>query len=182
MGRLAEIKQHDLLIRAFARVRSNCPEAHLVIIGDGPLKGQLSALSSRLGLDECVHLVGYQQEPHLYLRALDLFCLTSRSEGTPLVILEAWAARVPVVASRVGGVPELVKEGRTGLLFCSGDEQGLAEAISKLIGSTELRVAIAAHARGVLEENYTLERMSNAYCGEYLRLTARGPNEGRTYG
>ena len=182
IGRLAEIKRHELLVRAFARVRSNHPDAHLVIVGDGPLRDELSGLSSRLGVGQWVHLVGYQEEPQSFLRAMDVFCLTSRSEGMPLVILEAWAARVPLIASRVGGIPELVEDGQTGLLFCSGDEQDLAQTISKLLGSAELRVALVARAREAVEGKYTQERMCHAYEEEYFRLAARRRPKGRTYG
>src|SRR5207302_10208239 len=114
-------KRQDLLIEAFALVKQHVPNAHLVVVGGGPRLSELQKVSDRLGVSSCVHLVGYQERPQRFLRLMDVFALTSRSEGMPLSVLEAWAAGVPVVASRVGGLPELVEHGRNGMLFNFGD-------------------------------------------------------------
>src|SRR5206468_12258977 len=101
VGRLAEIKCQDLLIRAFARIREAAPDAHLVLVGDGPLRCPLGELADGLGLGRSIHFVGYQTDTVKYLSIMDYFALTSSSEGTPQAVLEASVAGLPVVASRV---------------------------------------------------------------------------------
>jgi glycosyltransferase involved in cell wall biosynthesis len=104
VARLTAIKRQDLLLSAFARVRERVPDAHLVLVGDGPLLGPLRGLAGDLGLAECVHFAGYQDRPERFYPLMDVFALTSESEGMPQSVMEAGAARVPVVASRVGGL------------------------------------------------------------------------------
>ena len=133
VGRLAEVKRHDLLIRAFAAASAGRPDAALIVVGDGPERPALEGLAESLGIGDRVHLAGYRERPELFLRGMDSFALASRIEGLPLAILEAWAAGVPVVASRVGGVPALIDHGRTGLLFDPGDEAALARHLGDLL-------------------------------------------------
>ena len=128
VGRLAEIKRQDLLILAFANVKSRIPDAHLLLVGDGPLLHELTNLVGDLGLGDHVHFAGYQPHAAPYLQAMDVFALTSRSEGMPQALLEAAVIGVPIVASRVGGIPEVIESGRTGLLIEPGDEAGLTTA------------------------------------------------------
>ena len=126
VGRLAEVKQQGVLIRAFAQVLPAFPAARLLLVGDGPLRAELEGLAGSLGLGGAVLFAGYQSNPERYLAAMDVFVLPSRAEAMPLVIPEAWAAGRPVVASRVGGIPELIADGKTGLLVAPGDVDGLA--------------------------------------------------------
>jgi glycosyltransferase involved in cell wall biosynthesis len=153
LGRLAEVKRHDLLIRGFAQAVNSQTDAHLVIVGDGPERSALETLATSLGLSDRVHFAGYRERPEIILRGMDVFALASRLEGLPLAILEAWAAGVPVVASRVGGVPALIDDGRTGLLFDSGDEKVLAEHLSELLADPDRarRIGEAGRARAVDE-------------------------------
>ena len=117
VGRLTEVKNQELLIRAFVRVKRQIPEAHLVLVGDGPLERQLRDLAARLGEGGSIHFTGYQPNSAPYLQAMDVFALTSRSEGMPQSLLEASVCGVPVIASRVGGLPEIIEHDHTGLLF-----------------------------------------------------------------
>ena len=126
VGRLNEVKSQDLLIRSFAQISNHDPKPHLLLVGDGPERHRLQQLAEDLGISERVHFAGYQSRPEQFLHVMDIFALTSRLEGMPLVILEAWAAGLPVVASRVGGVPKMLAQGQTGLLFDSGDEAALS--------------------------------------------------------
>ena len=153
MGRLAEVKRQDLLIRGFARIAGRHPEGRLVLIGEGPERTALERLVAELGLGGRVLFVGYRPDPERLLPGLDVFALTSRSEGMPLSILEAWAAGVPVVASRVGGVPALIEHGRTGLLFDRDDELALAAHLSDLLFDPDRarRIGEAGRARAVAE-------------------------------
>jgi sugar transferase (PEP-CTERM/EpsH1 system associated) len=170
VGRLCEIKRQDLLIRAFQQVRARPADAHLLLVGDGPWMGQLRELVAGLGLTDRVHFVGYQPRPAPYLQAMDVFALTSRSEGMPLVVLEAWAAGVPVVASRVGGLPELIDDARIGLLVDFGDEAALAHALGGLIGDPARARRVGEAGRDRVESRYSLRRMADEYQRHYNEL------------
>jgi sugar transferase (PEP-CTERM/EpsH1 system associated) len=174
VGRLCEIKRQDLLIRAFQQVRARPAEAHLLFVGDGPWMGPLRELVAGLGLSERAHFAGYQPRPAPYLQAMDVFALTSRSEGMPLVVLEAWAAGVPVVATRVGGLPELVDDGRTGILVDFGDEAALAHALGGLIADPSRARRVGEAGRERVESRYSLRRMAGEYQRHYDELLGRG--------
>jgi len=133
IGRLAEVKSQDVLIRALARVRGQRPDVELVIVGDGPLKQNLQTLTDRLGMRSSVHFVGYRPNPEDYLCALDVFALSSSAEGMPQTVMEAAAAGVPIVATRVGGLPEIIEHGKTGLLCPPGNDAELASGLLQLL-------------------------------------------------
>jgi glycosyltransferase involved in cell wall biosynthesis len=175
VGRLNEVKRQDLLIRSIARI----PEAHLLLVGDGPLMGRLKELAADLKVDGRVHFVGYQTHPEAYLHVMDVFALTSRSEGMPLSVLEAWAAGLAVVASRVGGLPDLIEDGRTGLLFSLGDEQGLTTALRVLLADRERAGRMGEAGRACVRARYSLERMATDYETHYRDLLGAA-HEGRT--
>ena len=170
VGRLNEIKCQDVLIRAFARVREREPEAHLILVGDGPLRQPLGELAVGLGLDGCVHFAGYCPQTAPYLRAMDIFALTSRSEGMPQAALEAQVADVPVVAARVGGLPELIDHGRTGLLVDPGDEAALAEALLGLLSDRERARQMSEAGRQQVEARFDIGRMAAEYHRDSLEL------------
>lgn len=172
VGRLSEIKRQDLLVRAVARIGGGRPAPHLVIVGDGPLRGDLRDLAEALGVAGRVHFAGYQADPAGYLAAFDVFALTSRSEGMPLSILEAWAAGKPVVASRVGGVPQLVEDGRTGILFPPGDEARLAEALARLLADPDAARRLGRAGSEEVRARYDLAAMAAAYDRHYRNAIA----------
>jgi glycosyltransferase involved in cell wall biosynthesis len=173
VGRLTEVKRQDLLLRAFARVRQQLPAAHLLLVGDGPLRAGLHRLAGELGLEGRVHFAGYQAEPERYLALLSAFALTSRSEGMPLAVLEAWAAGVPVVASRVGGLAELIEDGHTGLLFDRDDEAALAGALLQVLGQGRLAGELREAGRQKVEDAFSRRRMADTYQGHYLQVLSR---------
>jgi glycosyltransferase involved in cell wall biosynthesis len=179
VGRLSEIKRQDLLLRAFARVRERVPDAHLVLVGDGPMMRSLRELAAKLGIDGNVHFAGFQARPEPYLLAMDVFALTSRSEGMPLVVLEAWAAARPVVTSNAGGLPDLIDDGRTGILFPSGDELMLSEALCGLLVDRELAARLGVAGRREVESRYDVGRMGDEYDRHYRELA---PCKGRGVG
>lgn len=170
IGRLDEIKRQDLLIRAFASLVQNRPEAHLVIVGDGPLREQLMHMAESFLPAGQYHFAGYQNEPERYLQLMDVFALTSRSEGMPLAILEAWAAGVPVVASSVGGVPELVRHEQTGLLFESGDEAAIVKALELLLSDAGLAKRLRSAAGERVNDEFSLLQTVRAYQRHYNQL------------
>jgi sugar transferase (PEP-CTERM/EpsH1 system associated) len=170
VGRLSEVKRQDVLINAFASVKACVPEAHLLLVGDGPLSHNLRKLSAELGLSDCVHFAGYQQRPEAYLQLMTVFALTSRSEGMPLVILEAWASGVPVVATRVGGLPELIDQGKTGLLSSPGDDTTLAADLCRLLTDKTLAATLSAAGRQRVESMFSVDRMAANYHRHYLEV------------
>jgi len=175
VGRLSEVKRQDVLIRAFARVRQTVPTAHLVLVGDGPLLKELQSLAAALDVADAVHFAGYQPHSGPFLRAMDVFALTSRSEGMPQAVLEASVMGLPVVASRVGGLPEVIEECVTGVMFPSGDDAALATALCDLLANPARRQALGAAARARVETKFSVARMANDYHRDFLQLLeARG--------
>jgi glycosyltransferase involved in cell wall biosynthesis len=132
IGRLTEQKDHPTLLRAFARAHVSHPDAVLVILGIGPLEAETRALAGGLGLAGAVHLPG-RLAIRDWLERADLFVHTSRWEGFGLVLLEAMLAGLPIVATRVSAVPEVVADGVTGCLFAPGDDAGIGRAIDDLL-------------------------------------------------
>lgn len=170
IGRLTEIKRQDVLIRAFALLAQGRPDAHLVIVGDGPLRGELEQLTASLGIQRQVRFVGYQGEPQQFLQLMNVFALTSRSEGMPLSVLEAWAASVPVIGARVGGLPELIEDRKTGLLFAFEDYQTLAEQLAELLTDRRLAAELASAAKEHVKRRFSLGRMADEYQRLYKEL------------
>jgi glycosyltransferase involved in cell wall biosynthesis len=172
VARLTEVKRQDVLLRGFAKLLVKVPDAHLLIVGDGPLMRSLRQLAVDLAIAASVHFTGHQADPEAFYEVMDVFALTSRSEGMPQTIMEAFAAEVPVVASRVGGVPEMIEDGVSGTLFDAGDEAGLVEAVVKLLGNPELLRQIRHAAKARLEERFHVRRMVADYHREFLQLVA----------
>jgi glycosyltransferase involved in cell wall biosynthesis len=175
VARLNPVKCQDLLIRAFARLKPRYPESHLLLVGDGPSRQPLEELTASLGLQGSVHFAGYQAEPERYLQVMNVFALTSSLEGLPLAILEAWAAGLAVVASSVGGVPDLIEHGRNGLLFPPGDEDALVGQLSEFLGDPARAARVGEEARREAVERYDLSRMAGDYDRHYRELVGRAP-------
>ena len=167
VGRLSEVKRQDLLIRAVARLTSAFPDVRLLLVGDGDERMRLEALVNELGLKDRVHFAGYQARPERYLQAMTVFALTSRSEGFPVSLLEAWLAGVPAVCSAVGGIPKVLSHEKDGLLFTPGDETELTAALSRLLSDPGLRSRLAAAGKQTLHERYSLSRMADEYETRY---------------
>ena len=148
IGRLSREKGHAELIRVFAKMRE-CPSAQplrLVLVGEGPERLRIEKLCRKLKLTEFVTLTGHQDIVDPYYAIADVFVLPSHSEGSPNVLLEAMAAGVPVVATAVGGIPEIASSGRNALLVMRGDTVGLAFAITQLLTDQALRDRLVSAA------------------------------------
>ncbi len=175
VGRLNEVKRQDLLVRAAAELRSRHPQVRLLLIGDGPEKSQLTALSKSLGIEDIVIFAGYQSTPQRFLPCMDIFALSSRLEGLPLALLEAWAAGLPAVSSSVGGIPKVVQHGVNGLLFPNGDITQLISSLERLLEEPVLAASLGNEGRATVLKSYTLERMADEYERYYREvLSARG--------
>jgi glycosyltransferase involved in cell wall biosynthesis len=170
VSRLAEVKRQDVLLAGFSKIRTAAIPPHLVLVGGGPLESNLRNLAGQLGIAERVHFAGFQKNPEQYVQIMDVFALTSRSEGMPLSVLEAWAAGVPVVASRVGGLPELIQDGRTGALFDFGDTDALAHLFESLIGGSPRARQMAAAGQEYVRSRFDVSVMAANYQQQYERL------------
>ena len=172
VGRFAYPKDHATLIEALAAVEV---EYDALLVGDGPLRARVADDLRRLDLDHHVALLGERRDVPRLLATCDVFILSSRSEGLPISVLEAMAARLPVVATNVGGLSELVVDGITGFLVPPADSTALAEAVSRLLADPELRRRLGDAARQRVEERFDLARFHDAHVELYRRqLAMRG--------
>lgn len=169
VGRLDPIKDHPTLFQAFDRLRDKVPDARLLVVGDGPERARLESLAG-----EGVIFLGDRADVPEILRALDLFVLSSRNEGVSNTILEAMATGLPVVATRVGGNPELVKDGQTGTLVPTGDPVALAQALAAYAASPQRRVAGGATGRTWAVERFSIAAMVQGYETVWSRAGGRG--------
>ena len=169
VARLDEVKNHALLVEAFARLRAEHAAVALVIAGDGPLRADLERQAARLGVADSVRFLGETQEPAVVHREFDLFVSSSLAEGTSISILEAMASGVCVVATAVGGTPALLDGGRLGRLVPSGDAGALAAAMGSLLrdGGARERNRLAAAGRQAAISTYSIDTMVQHYEREY---------------
>lgn len=165
VGRLDAIKDHPTLFAAHARVLAAIPNARLIVVGDGPERGRLEASAP-----EGVLFLGDRGDVPELLRAFDLFVLPSANEGISNTVLEAMASGVPVVASRVGGNPELVEDGVTGALFPAGDPDALAAAALTYATSDVLRARHGLQGRQRAEERFSIDAMVRGYLEVWERV------------
>jgi len=156
VARLYPEKAHDSLLRSFKVVASRHPKAKLWISGIGPLEGAIRSQCSALGLDDRVKFLGFVEDLARMLRLLDIQVHPSHIEGVPLALCEGMAAGLPVVASAVGGIPEILDHGASGVLVQPGDEEGFANAVSHLIDNPRERSRLGLAARHFMETEYSL--------------------------
>jgi glycosyltransferase involved in cell wall biosynthesis len=159
IGRLSREKAHLDLVNAFARLRHDYTEinAKLLIVGDGPERGAVEAAIRTLGIDELAILTGHISDVRPYYAAADVFVLPSHSEGSPYVLLETMRAGVPLVATSVGGVPEMVVDNETALLVSPRDAQALAAAIARILMDEQLAHRLASNATALVATRYSPE-------------------------
>ena len=170
IGALTAEKDHITLLHAARQLQAKNGRVRVVIIGDGPLEADLLQLRDELGLDQAVQFTGFIPEAETLLGAFDAFVLCSRAEGLGSIILDAFAAGVPVVATAVGGIPELVSDEATGLLIQVGDAAGLASALERLLSDSALRSRLTSAARALVEREFTVQRMAQRYVTLYEQL------------
>jgi glycosyltransferase involved in cell wall biosynthesis len=156
-------KNHELFLRAAAMVRRQEPQAHFVLIGDGPERARLERLVAELKLGDSVRFLGKRKDVAGLLPLFDVFALTSKIEASPVSILEAQACGVPVVATRVGSIPESVIDGETGLLVDSEDIEGVARAVVRILSSPAFGRSLGDAARRFVVEHRSLAAMVKGY-------------------
>jgi len=170
VARLDPVKDLVTLLDAFAIVRKRAPGAQLVIVGDGPERQRLEARASHDDLAGSVRITGYRSDVRALLPAADVYASSSISEGVSITILEAMATGIPVVATAVGGTPEILSDGTGGILVPSRDPARMAAAIVSLAEDHRRRGALAAAARRRLETSFTIDRMVDDYARSYRGL------------
>ena len=165
-------KGHKELFTAMARIRERHP-VHALIVGGGRRAAEMRQLAESLGLADAVHFLGQRRDVPDLLNAMDVFVLPSYSEGVSLALLEAMAAGRPVIATAVGGLPEVVTDGDTGLLIPPRDPEALAQALERLLADPAWARQLGAHARDHVREHYSLERLGREINEIYAKLVEK---------
>lgn len=168
VGRLSAVKGCEFLIRAVPHLCRICPEFKVLFVGGGPLKSSLERLAASLGIRDRVIFMGHHESPLDIVRAMDVFVLPSLNEGIPLALLEAMSLQRPVVAARVGGVPEVIRHELNGLLIESRDAPAIASACGRLLRDQVLRQSLGEAARIDVERCF-----SSAVMGEHVATLYR---------
>jgi glycosyltransferase involved in cell wall biosynthesis/SAM-dependent methyltransferase len=174
-GRLVPIKRPDTMLRALAIARGEGVPASVAVVGDGELREEMERLAGDLGCSDWVHFLGYRRDLPRIAAASDAALLTSDNEGTPVALIEAAAAGRPAVATRVGGVPDIVLDD-SGVLAPAGDESAIAAGMARLAESDELRRQMGARARAHVSSRYGAERLLDDIDELYTEMCATRPN------
>jgi len=177
VGRLVPIKRVDVLLRSLALLRDQHPQVRLALVGDGESRPALERLAAELGLIDVVSFVGYMTDIGPVAAAADVAVLSSDNEGTPVSLIEAGAAGVPCVATRVGGNADVVPPDG-GILVPPGDPAALASALAQLAADPSLRVRMGRHARAHVQENFRAERLLESVDELYDGLLTRRSTNG----
>jgi glycosyltransferase involved in cell wall biosynthesis len=179
IGRLSAEKGFDALVRAADRLMAKGLDIELLIAGVGDEQGRLAALIAELGRGERIRLLGFRSDTISLYEAMDVYALSSLREGLPNVLLEAMALEVPVLATRVAGVPKLITDGANGLLVEPGSVDLLAEALANLLGDAALRDRLGRAGRATVEAKYSfavrMEKIRAIYDELLGRATSSGP-------
>jgi glycosyltransferase involved in cell wall biosynthesis len=170
VGRLSDEKGFDVLIQAAAQLIARGQDVRLCIAGEGPARGKLERLIATTVCQERIRLLGHIADPSEFYQALDVFALSSLTEGLPNCLLEAMALETPVVASRVGGVPALVIDGETGISVEPGNAAAIAAGIGQMCSDESLRHRCSASARSLIETSFSLARRMEQMCNVYNEL------------
>lgn len=156
-------KNHEMFLQAAALVREKLPAARFLIVGDGPQRAKLESLTRELSLSEAVRFLGTRPDVAKVLSLLGVLVLTSHMEANPVSILEAMAAEKPVVATRVGSVPETVLDGQTGYLVAPGDARGTADRVAELLSDRQRASAFGRAGREQVIAHWSIDRMVEGY-------------------
>lgn len=173
VGRLVPLKNHRLLLEQVPALQQAFPRLQVVLVGEGPLSQELHALAGSLGIADRLLLAGARDDVDALLPAFDVFALPSLTEGLSIALLEACAAALAIVASDVGGNPEVITSGVTGRLVAPTDGAGLRAALADLLGDAATRARLGAAARQWVEANGSVAVMRDRYDAFYARAMAR---------
>jgi glycosyltransferase involved in cell wall biosynthesis len=175
VGRLTEAKDQSTLLSAIEILRKQARNIFLIVAGDGEMRTPLEKEIANKKLTDCVYLAGSRSDVYQLLPGANAFVLSSKREGFPMSILEAMAAGLPVIATRVGGIPEVIKDGQNGILVPPQDRNSLANAICRVLDDSEFATNLASRARTTVEENYSIQAVTEAYTKIYLSIFQKNP-------
>jgi glycosyltransferase involved in cell wall biosynthesis len=170
VGRLVPIKDHRMFLAAAAAVGREIGDAHFLVVGDGELRAELEALAAGMEISPRVHFTGWRSDLSDIYAGLDVAVCCSRNEGAPMAIIEACAAGLPVAATRVGGIPDIISNGLNGYLVESGDWSALAAAVRSILSSPERGRAMGARGRDLVLQRFGTERLVLDLRQLYARL------------
>jgi glycosyltransferase involved in cell wall biosynthesis len=175
VGRFELAKDYPTMIAAFAQLAARRPRSRLLLVGKGSLQPDVEERVRAADLDGRVRFLGVRRDVTRLLSAADGYVLSSAWEGMPVVLLEAAAAELPIVATRVGGIAEVVEDGRTGVLVPPGDPSALAQAMERIEGSSpEGRTAMGVRGRELIERRYATRQVMDVWERLYYELVPRG--------
>lgn len=149
-------KRFDLWLEAAAQLREERPDTRFVLVGHGPLQARLEQQARELGLNEALVFAGIQEDVRPFLNAFDVFLMTSEFEGLPVALLEALASERAVVATAVGGIPEVLRDGKNGLLLPPGDVDVVSASLRRVVSDPDLRRRLGAEGRRTVEHRFSL--------------------------
>ncbi|HVH52180.1 MAG TPA: glycosyltransferase family 4 protein [Gaiellaceae bacterium] len=172
VGRMTAVKRTDDVVRALRKLVDRDVDAHMLLVGDGPDREHLERYAHELGVVRRCLFVGYQDDIGRFYEAIDALLLPSANEGTPVSVIEALAARRPAVATRVGGTPDVVRDGVDGFLVEAGDADALAERLAELAADPERRKRMGDEGRARVLERYAVGRLVDDVDRLYRSLLA----------
>lgn len=170
IGRLAQAKDHTTLFKAASILKKKNEDFFIIVVGDGELMHTLQKLKKELELDKHLAMVGTRLETDRLLQAADFFVLSSKREGLPMVLLEAMSTELPVIATDVGGISEVVSNNTNGLLVRAEDPEKLAEAMQKLLDDSQQASILGVNARQNIVDNYSLKKITKKYMQIYQTI------------
>ena len=180
VANLRQGKGHDVLLEAAGTVLRRFPRARFQLVGDGPMRPALQQQAAALGLGGRVEFLGHRDDVADLLRTSDAFAFPSLMEAFPNAVMEAMSVGLPVVATNVGGIPELIADRRNGVLVAPGDSAAFAYGVLELLEHPEAALALGRAARDTIAACYSFERMAHAFAALYENLLhARRPREAR---
>jgi glycosyltransferase involved in cell wall biosynthesis len=162
-------KRVDLIVDAFARIESDFPHARLVVVGDGPERAALQKRAAERGV-RGIRFLGYRDDVRAVLAALDVFVMASEAEGSPLALIEAMHAGLAIVATRVGGIPEIAPDAECAVLVPPDDVESLAAAVARVLSDGDLRASLGGSALARAQRELGFERMVDGWSGLYGRV------------
>jgi glycosyltransferase involved in cell wall biosynthesis len=173
IGRMTGVKRTDVVLKGFRALRDQGVDATLCMVGDGPDRDAVEELAHELEIVKHCLFPGYQEDVGIFIDAFDVFVLPSANEGTPVTAIEALSSGCPVVATRVGGVPDVVSDGEDGFLVAPGAVGELADRLAQLARDPELRARMGAAGRERMQTRYTVDRLIDDMDALYRDLLAK---------
>jgi glycosyltransferase involved in cell wall biosynthesis len=170
VGRLVPVKRHDIFVDAVAKLRGKGVEGVFVVVGGGPERERLEARAIEMGVEHDLRFLGWRRDLGRIYAGSDVVALSSDNEGTPVALIEAMAAGVPVIATAVGGVPDVLQRGRLGVLVEPGSADALAEGIHALLSDAQLRAQLSSRARPLAHSRFGVDRLITDVAALYDEL------------